>query len=171
MKYFKKIIYILTVVVLCVLFFWFGWSLHKDTPPPETTIKYEPSNGLNFTQNNPFLSVAYEICPFIDTPDTQTCVTKLYHSTIDKANVLAEKLAKTSPQNSSEQMVGYFDELHNNLKLLKNDKDNYVSAFCSLDMTRFYGGTVMGSEVMACHYFYAKQYLELLKILYKDTEK
>jgi len=147
----NKIIYILTVVSLCLVFFGFGWFLHK--PVKSNVIATNAAHMPDFSQNQPYLPFIYDLCPTTNIPDEQACATELFYSTQKEAGLLADKLSQKS------------NDLRTKIKVVLESINNYIQNYCSLDGTLISGGTGELREIAACQYYYEKQYLDLLKNL------
>jgi hypothetical protein len=159
----KKIIYIVILVTLAVGFFFVGWHVHYVILTSAGRI----SNGPFFTKLTPYLHLVYGEgkCSNVNTSDDYVCIYNLSHSMLTEADILANKLMQTSPAMNSDQAVGFYDVLHTNIQTAQKVRDAYFDAICDLDEMLIYGGSGMGSEREACRYYYAKQYLDLLKSL------
>jgi hypothetical protein len=101
-------------------------------------------------------------------PDEQACIAKLADSTLAEADILANKLLRTSPEKNVEKNEGYYEALRSAVQSAQNTRDNHINAYCDLDGMRIYGGTGQFREIGACRYYYAQQYLSLLKGIEKD---
>jgi len=168
-----KIIYIFVVVFLCSLAYCLGLNAHKtatNVSLPENVIV---PGEINFDEAEPFIAVTYDACPPKNVPEEQNCVVELAETTITKADDLANKLIALAPKrieqiNSGELPVQRWENgdlvgLPAKIKAAQEARDGYFNKVCELDTEKIYGGTGMIIEFNACRYYYAKQYLEILK--------
>ena len=160
-----KLSYILILVILSAGFFYAGWYVHQPAPISTGTVVYGPDLSLP----EPYLPFAYEQCPNVDTSDDYVCIYKLSHSTLAEADALAQKLFLASPVKNTEQFAGYYDDLHTRVQSAQKTRDGYFNSICNLDEMLVYGGSGMDLEREACRYYYAQQYLGLLKSLEKNV--
>lgn len=165
----NKLIYIFIVVILSVGFFALGWYMHKSILVTTDTVQDEIVYGPDFSHDQPYRPFLYDVCPMNNIPDEQSCITEYFYSTIEEADVLANKLMQTSPEKNAIKFEGYYDSLHSTIKSVQQLRDQYINAYCALDGMKIYGGTGEIREIMACQYYHAKQYLELLKELERDV--
>lgn len=89
-----------------------------------------------------YASFAEKTCPFsgsVDAVDQGNCVTKLAEATQAEADKLAGRLVQAPIS------------------------ENYINDYCSIDAKLLEGGSGTREEYQACHYYYALQYLDLLK--------
>lgn len=159
-----KFLYISILAIFSIGFFFLGKYTHKSTSIDADNLVYEPE--LNAFE--PFIS---NFCPFANTPDTQTCAHNLAELTIRESNILANKIIKTSTEDSSELSIYYNKYLREAIESTQKTRDGYINDFCKLDSLLSYGGTVMTTEAEACRYYYINQYLSLLKELDKIKMK
>lgn len=142
-----------------------GWYLHQ---PITAEVEYTP----DFTSHTPFLALTYDQCPpNVSVPDEYTCIYNLAYSTLNKADTLANKLLQTSSTTSGEKLEGFYDSLHKGVQSAQKARDDYFNAVCEIDSMLIYGGTGILSEQRACQYYYADQYLNVLKSLEKSINK
>ncbi len=160
----RRIIYIVILAVVSAGFFSAGWYLHRPVQMTNETLQDSPL----FSEPTPYLHLAYgdvgepNSCPPTNTSDDYVCIYKLSHDTLDKADVLAQKLTQSIPV-SPDQFADFYKELPINIKSAQKARDAYFDAICDLDMMAIYGGSGMDLEREACRYYYAKQYLNVLQ--------
>ena len=161
----SKLIYALIVVIFSVGFFSLGWHLRPKniTTPIDSGISYSDIYV-------PYFSLVPKECHKGNTPGDYACVAGLAGIVINEADELSEKLLKTSAETDNPYMhEGYYENLHEYLQLVQNNKDAYLDSFCELDGMTLYGGTGIMGEIASCHYYFANQYLNLLKSIEGDV--
>lgn len=163
----SKFIYILVVAGFSVGSFFLGWYMH----PKDITTPVEP--GISYSDVYvSYFSLVPKECHKGNTPGDYACVAGLAGIVISEADELSTKLLKTSPETDNPYMhEGYYENLHEYLQLVRNNKNAYLDSFCELDGMLVYGGTGIMSEIASCRYYYARQYLNILKIIDQDIEK
>ena len=154
----QKVIYILIGAILAaftgVVFF------TQQAPATAEIVQQAP----DFNSRTPYIALTYDQCPpNVSVPDEYTCIYNLTYSTLDEADTLANKLVKTSPSSDGERMAGFYDSLHKSVQSAQKAKDAYFDSVCEADSMLIYGGTGVLSEQRSCMYYYAKQYLDILK--------
>lgn len=158
-----KLLYTTILVLLSLGFFLVGSLTHQHTP---VSIVYNAPDGPNFTEATPYLHTVYGsedgYCPPTNTSDDYVCIYKLAHSTLDKADALAQKLMNASPATSTDE---YIQDLRANVLSAQKARDGYFDAICNLDEMVIYGGSGMDLEREACRHYYAEQYLKVLQKL------
>lgn len=159
----KKFIYIVVLLILSVGFFFIGWYVHYIILTSTSRV----SSGPFFAELTPYLHLVYGKgkCSNVNTSDDYVCIYNLSHSLLAEADILASKLMQTSPAISSDQASGFYDVLHTNIQTAQKARDAYFNAICGLDEMLIYGGSGMDLEREACRYYYAEQYLDILKSL------
>ena len=157
----NKIIYIIIVVIYSTGFFWLGWYFHSTLNNTIHIANPVVSSAELWQNKEPYFSTTDQ-CHSGNVPEDYACMRRLRNTTLDEANKLAGKFLKASPETSGEQLEGYYDSLHENIQAVQKNADSFVNAYCDLDGMLIYGGTGIMREIEACHYYYAKQYLELL---------
>lgn len=172
----NKLIYIFIVLIFSIGFFALGWYMHlkyNNTPnSANTSINATELSPDWWRSHYPYLTMAPEECYSGNIPDDYGCIYGLAESTLAEANMLAEELLKTSPEADNPYMhEGYYESLHKYIQLVQKNGDDFVNAFCELDGMLVYGGSGMMSEIASCRYFYAKQYLDILKVIEQDIRK
>jgi|SRR3989344_5643525 len=163
----KKVIYIFPVVIFGLASFFLGWYAHpKSIPTPV-------ESGISYSEVYvPYLSLVPKECHKGNTPGDYACVAGLAGIVINEADELSAKLLETSPETHNPYMhEGYYDNLHEYLQLVQSNKDAYLNSFCELDGMTLYGGTGIMGEIASCHYYFANQYLNLLKSIERDVAK
>src|SRR3989344_404241 len=159
--------HILLLTIFSVAFYFFGSYMHQPVRI-STSIDTELVNSDSRKFYSSFVSGT---CPFINTPDTEDCIAGLASSTLAEADMLADKLIKSVPEENADQfVVSYYDGLHANVRSTQKVRDAYFEAVCSLNGLLSYGGTGMNSDIQACRYYYAQLYLNLLKSLDKPIK-
>ena len=168
-----KFFYISILVIFCAGFFYLGWYEHKtvptniipNTPPVSTSTDSTTDLGVIELYD----SFSDKQCPFIDTPDTQDCLTNLADSTLVKAKILENQLFQPSSKKKMDQILPistyYYNDLHTVILSLQKTKDSYINNYCDLAGMLSYGGTGQESDVQSCRYYYAQQYLNTLEAL------
>lgn len=158
----NKLLYTGTMVILSAGFYLLGSFTHQPTPVPiNSDLQASNSDPRQF-----YSSFTDGLCPFVNTPDTEVCITRLATSTLAEADILANKLTQSSPENKENQFeVIYYDSLHANVQSAQKARDTYFDAVCGLNGLISYGGTGMGSDIEACRYYHAQLYLNLLRKL------
>ncbi len=156
-----KLLYLSLLPIIAIGFFFLG-QIHKPMPVAADGIDYVP----DFSSRTPYLALTYDQCPpNVSVPEEYTCIYNLAYSTLDKADVLANKLMQTSSTKDGEQMDGFYDSLHKSVQSAQKARDTYFDAVCDADSLLVYGGSGILSEQRACMYFHAKQYLNVLQKL------
>src|SRR3989344_6947658 len=163
----KKVVYIFIVVIFCMAGFLIGWHLHSKK------IITSDNSGISYSDVYvPYFSLVPQECHRGNTPSDYACVAGLAGIVINEADELSAKLLKTSPEVNNPYMhEGYYDNLHEYLQLVQSNKDAYLNSFCELDGMTLYGGTGIMGEIASCHYYFANQYLNLLKSIERDVAK
>ena len=87
-------------------------------------------------------------------PDEYGCVRKLANTTVDETNALADKLIAI-PTLPKDVLV--------TLQKAQKAMDPFTDNICGLDAVKIYNGTGVLLEIEACRYYYARQYLDILK--------
>jgi hypothetical protein len=154
----KKLIYLCVLIAFSVGSFCVGWIMHK---PDTVEITQQVPD---FSSRTPYIAITYAQCPpNVSVPDEYTCIYNLAYSTLDEADTLADKLLHTSSATNGEQMAGFYDSLHKSVQSAQKARDTYFDAVCDADTVLNYGSTGTLSEQRACMYYYADQYLNVLK--------
>jgi len=159
------------VIVLIIGSFFIGRYTKSSTVPLST----QTNNNLNFDDDTPFLALAYETCPNANTYDDYTCVHEHVISTLNEADKLASSLIKQVPERLKEIRTrkdimpweyggeDFLIDLIGNIEEAQKARDEYLNAVCYLDAMYIYSGTGFDLEKESCRYYYAQQYLSILK--------
>ena len=161
----NKGIYIFIVVIFSIALFFLGWYMHPKG------ISIPTNSGISYSDIYvPYFSLVPEECHKGNTPSDYACVAGLAGIIINEADELSAKLLKTSPGTNNPYMhEGYYESLHEYLRLVRKNKDAYLDSFCELNGMTLYGGTGIMGEIASCHYYFANQYLNLLKSIEKEV--
>jgi len=163
----SKLLYICLLAIFSAGFYLLGSYTHQTAPISTYTI----AQAVNSDPRQFYSSFVDGPCPFVNTPDTEACITSLASSTLAEADTLAHKLAEASPGTNTDQFVAsYYDELRASVRSAQKARNTYLDAICGLNGLLSYGGTGMGSDIQACRYYYAQLYLNLLKDLDKPIK-
>lgn len=165
-----KLFYVLLTAILCVGAYSLGLNAQKPLAVPLMAEKPNPVCRPDFDQRTPYLDIAYERCPNVDTADDYICIAKLAETTLADADSIAQKIINTTPDNTKFAPWGYagsasefMGELSKSVIDAQRSRDAYFDSICNLDMMFIYGGSGMNLEREACRYYYAQQYLNIME--------
>ena len=172
----KKTIYICVAVVLSVGFYVLGLYTHRQAVINNNTYTTTNSSPNFVTEKQPYMDFAYDQCIKLDVPDDYSCFYKLNNSITAEASALAQKIMDDTPKGKipDKEVADYFESRNAYIQGIQQNIGAYQNNFCGLDSMRMYGYadvTYMEEEESACRYYYAVQYLDLLKYLEQDGVK
>lgn len=153
-----KLFYLSLIIALIAGSFTIGlyMGLNTDT---SSNISYAPDFDLAET----FLPFIMEECPETNVPDWQNCSQKLAESTMATADSLASSLSYSHSLIPLAAIKA--------IKNVRDVQDKYIESICNLDGLKIYGSSGGALEFGACKFYFADQYLKLLRGLEKNLPK
>jgi hypothetical protein len=166
-----------TIIIISV-----GFFLRKEAPIAELPHRTQKEvMKPDFSTATPFLSLMEQSkCSSenLSVSDQYRCIAAITKNTLNEIDVLADKLISTSLKRSLETKTAknspmpwefggkdFLDELPVNVKSAQSARDAYLDSICVLDAMKIYGGSGTDLEVESCKYYYAQQYLKIIKSL------
>jgi hypothetical protein len=191
----KVSLFLLIAALLSAGSFWLGTTqvrteiVQTEVSVDTTTKPNDPDNAdridsdaikpvPDFSDSTPFFSVAPVECRETNVSDGYACIFKYADTAVASADALAKKLITRAPQRLKEldsdpeapitfEYGGsdFLTDLPDGVQMAQESRDKYLKGICGLDSMKIYGGSGMDLEQQACRYYYANQYLQILKRL------